>query len=223
MVRGDLNPDFIETTAVNIGWEYHQLFETLAADPSLTDDVREEEFNRRRGFCAVKALSAAALKHGVPYEFRRLCCNGQKKLLVKAGRVIILQESILSLADRPKPADYKLELSQVHATVRQLELPLGDRPQRITDWSGCFLGALLHGATGPRFTEKHKMLGGLSLGFPDAAYGQWVLRLDLHDIAMFGRGKSSVRGDDAGGNKAGSEQRDEVVVTSKRDRARGTA
>ena len=72
--------------------------------------------------------------------------------------------------------------------MSQAELDLGDRGRRIQDWSGCVLGVLLHGASGPHFTKEQRMLGGLMLGITDAAYLQWVLRVDLHRIAMYGRG-----------------------------------
>jgi len=34
------------------------------------------------------------------------------------------------------------------------------------------------------------MLGSLMFGITDAAYDQWVLRVDLHQIAMYGEGRS---------------------------------
>ncbi|MBX9697935.1 MAG: hypothetical protein K2X74_00805 [Acetobacteraceae bacterium] len=210
----DMDAEFVEAVAVAIGWEYHALYEALAADGDLTDDLRNEEFGRRRGSAVVKALGAVARRYGVPHEHRRLECNGQTKLLVKPGRIILLQEPITSMTDRPKAADYKEKLARVHAAVRQLELDLGDRPLRITDWSGCVLAAILHGPAGPRFTRGHKKLGGLFLGVADASYGHWVLRLDLHDVAMFGR--RGIADATLGAVDPEHVQRDEVIVTAKR-------
>jgi hypothetical protein len=53
------------------------------------------------------------------------------------------------------------------------------------------------------------------LGIPDAAYQQWVVRFDLHDIAMFGRGH--VDRDDHVATKVREPiQEDRVIVTPKR-------
>src|SRR4029077_7965691 len=97
----DLDPDFIETVSIGVAWEYNALYDALAAESDLPQSYRLEQFSRRRGNAAVVALKRAAVKHAVPYEFIRLECNGQDKLLVKAGRVILMQESILALEDPP--------------------------------------------------------------------------------------------------------------------------
>lgn len=190
IVCHDLDPDFVETVSIGMAWEYDTLYESIAAEPDLPDAYRLEQFGRRRGNAAGAALRRAAVQHGVPYDFIRLECNGQRKLLVKAGRVILIQESILTLEDAPKPADYKRSLADVHGLISQLELALDDKHQRrVRDWSGCVLGVLLHGASGPRFTRQHRTLGSLMLGVTDSVYSQWVLRLDLHRVAMWGREK----------------------------------
>jgi hypothetical protein len=108
--------------------------------------------------------------------------------LVKAGRVILIQEPILTLEDHPRAADYKVKLAGVHGLVCQSELDLGDRRRRVQDWSGCVLGVLLHGTVGKEFTQRDRMLGSLMFGITDASYDQWVLRVDLHQIALYGRG-----------------------------------
>ena len=215
IVTNDVDRDFLEALCIAVGWEYHGLYETLAADAALTDDVRDEEFGRRRGFCVAKALGATAARFRVPVERRRLDCNGQRKTIAQAGRVLIVQEPISGLAERPRVADYKVRLAELHGTVRQLELDLGDRPDPVRDWSGCVLCVLLHGPAGPRFTRAHRTLGGLFLAVPDAAYSQWVLRIDLHDLAMHGSGRSEPRELAALGG-----QPDLVVVTRKSRRRR---
>lgn len=97
--------------------------------------------------------------------------------------------------------------------VRQMELDLGDQPLRIHDWSGCVLAVLLHGPAGVKFTHDQKALGNVMLAVPDAEYEQWVMRLDLHTIAMFGRGKADVEARPAADLEV---QTDNVVVTPKR-------
>lgn len=216
IVSHDLDSEFLEALSIAVAWEYHALYEELAADKELSDAIRAEEFARRRGFCVAKVLTATATRFRVPVEHRRLECNGQTKTMVQAGRVIVIQEPINSLSNRPKAADYKTRLADVHGLVRQLELDLGDRPYVVRDWSGCVLSVLLHGAAGPKFTREHRMLGGLFLAVPDASYSQWLIRLDLHDLAMFGRPKAETTAppNDAAG------QPDLVVVTRKKKNSR---
>src|SRR4051812_5275268 len=95
IVAHDLDADFIKSLSIAIAWEYSRLYESLDDDPTLTNEYRHEEFAKRRALCAVKALAGAAKKHGVPYNFRRLDCNGQSKILVKAGRLVLIQEPML--------------------------------------------------------------------------------------------------------------------------------
>lgn len=210
----DLDPQFLEAVSQGTAWEYSALYERLSEDDTLIDAYREEEFLKRRGDCAVRALARAANKYGVPAEFRKLECNGQRKLLVKAGRVILIQEPILTLSDQPSASDYKRQLADLHGFIRQLELDLRDQPHRIKDWSGCIFAALLHGPAGRRFTRDHKALGSIMLGVPDAGYQQWVLRIDLHEIAMFGRGIVTNRPADEAVT-----QSDNVIVTPRKRRS----
>lgn len=211
----DIDPEFLESASIALAWEYHQLYEGLRADHALPVDLKLEQFAERRGACAVNALVYACEKHGVPYNFRKLECNGQLKLLVKIGRVILIQEPMLEHSEKPRASDYKRELADTHGLIRQLELNLGDQPSRILDWSGDILAVLLHGAAGPKFTRGHRALGGLTLAIPDAAYSMWVMRLDLHDIAMFGLGKADLAAQFST-KAAGGVQVDRVIATLKK-------
>ncbi|TRC87669.1 hypothetical protein FJV80_13130 [Mesorhizobium sp. WSM4310] len=219
VVTDDLDPDFLYTLCVELGWGYARLFDALQNSSTHDERFLEEEFNRRRGAYAMQALAQAAHQHGVPFEWRRLDCNGQRKILVRAGRVILIQEPIVTITDHPQTADYKVALSDLNSYVRQLELDLGDQPGRILDWSGCVLAVVLHGAAGPRFSREHKCLGGLMLGVPDAAYRQWTMRLDLHQIAMFGRAPVEKIG-----TPEPHPQRDRVIILpKKKNSSRDTA
>lgn len=182
----DIDPEFLSSVSVALAWEYRRLFDELDRDVTIPCELKEELFAKRRGVCAVSALTTACRKHGIPHAFRKLECNGQYKLLVKIGRVVLIQEPMLELTDHPRTSDYKRELADTHGFIRQLELDLGDQPNRILDWSGTVLAVLLHAAAGSKFSAEHRELGGLMLGVPDAAYQSWVMRLDLHRIAMFG-------------------------------------
>jgi hypothetical protein len=218
ILRHDLDPEFIKSLSITTGWEYAEGYRTLEEDEYLSETLKNEEFGRRRGGFAIRALAKSATKHGIPYNFRRLDCNGQDKILVKAGRVIIIQECILSTSDHPQTAEYKRELADAHGLIRQLELELGDQPRRISDWSGCILAALLHAPAGPKFTKSDRTLGALMLAVPDAAYRNWTVRLDLHRIAMYGFPPIEATSDERA-----PIQRDQVVVTpKKRNAATGT-
>lgn len=182
----DLDPDFLRSAAILMAWEYNELFEALESNSAISEEFKIDEFNRGRSACATKALSKAARQHGVPYEFRKLESNGQHKLILKAGRLILIQEPVVSFSDQPKSSDYKEQLASTLGLVRQLELDLGDIPDRITDWEGSALGVILHGPLGSKFNSDAKALGCLMLGIPDAGYTHWVMRLDLQNVAMHG-------------------------------------
>jgi hypothetical protein len=214
----DVDPDFVESLAIALAWNYDQLFEELSQLDALSEEYREEEFNKRRTDCAVHALASSAKKYGIPFDYVKRTCNGQHKLLVKAGRVIIFQEPISHIEARPSISEYKVKLAEVCCFVRQLELDLGDLPHRITDWSGGVLAVLLHGVTGPRFTRAHKALGSAMFGIPDASYQQWVMRADLHSIAMNGR--DAFRGSATRDEPSNVTQTDEVIVTPKKKSTR---
>lgn len=217
-VQYDVDPDFLRSAAVNIAWEYRSLYDELATDPALPIELKGEIFAKRRSACAVRALVAAARQHGVPWEFRRLECNGQQKLLLKAGRVVLIQEPMLTLEDAPNASDYKKKLAQTYGLVCQLEVDLGDLPNRVLDWSGEILAVVLHGASGPSFSERDRELGGLFLAVPNAAYDSWVIRFDLFDLAMFGSGKDvkeATRSKEV-------DQADRVVIRLRRGRGRST-
>jgi hypothetical protein len=224
IVCHDLDSAFIRTFAISVAWGYDRIYEELAEDTSLCDIARNEEFVRRRGLNATSSLAQSAEIHGVPFEWKRLDCNGQSKLLVKAGRLILIQEPMASLVEHPRASDYKKNLAESNSLTLQYGLDLGDRPLHIRDWSGCVLGVLLHGCSGPKFTREHKGLGGLMLGVPDVAYENWTLRLDLHRIAMFGIDDVPLATPASSGCASPAVQSDDVKVTLKPKRgARGEA
>lgn len=212
IVCSDCDSPFVESVSNFAAWEYRVLFDRLLEDPTLTPDQRLQEFSRGRALAVSKAMVRAAQKHSVPYDIKRLKCNGQNKVLVKIGRIVILQEPMAFLfGDKPKAAAYKTEISRYSGVVTQLELDLGDRPSSLLDWSDGILAVLLHGASGARFGERDCELGALMLAIPDAAYENWILRIDLHDIAMFGNQPI----DDSKAFRQENVQEDRVVVKRK--------
>lgn len=116
--------------------------------------------------------------------------------------------------DKPKIAVYKTEISRCSGVITQLELDLGDRPSQMLDWSDGVLAVLLHGASGPRFSEKDCKLGALMLAFPDTSYLNWTLRLDLHDLAMFGNAKK----EEVRSSYGDHQQEDRVVVKRRQNK-----
>ena len=187
IVLGDLDPEFVKILASEMAWEYDRLYDFLALhSDGLPDPFLNHEFACLRGKCATSAMHRACQRHGVPYEFRRLECNGQRKILSRVGRLVLIQEPMLTLTDHPRASDYKVQLAESHGILRQIEFDLGDILGRILDWDDCILAVVLHGATGPWFTKDHKKLGGLMLGIPDASYNHWVRRFDLMRLALTG-------------------------------------
>lgn len=211
---GDLDPEIAEFIAMRLAWEYSLAYDRLVDDPLLTDEERQEKFALGRGDCAVRAMRAAAKRFGIPWEVQRLSCNGQHKLLLRIGRLILIQETMQTRFDAPEAAQYKVELARLHGTVRQLEFDFGDGRFRSQDWSGCHLAVLLHAAAGPKFTREHKKLGALMLGLPDSKYESWVRRIDLYEVAMYGRAGDTSASTSTPQDKL--HQEDRVVVTPKR-------
>ena len=210
----DIDPEFLKTAAMTLAWEYHLLYEALRDDDAIPIEVKAEEFSKRKSGCAIRVLVRAARKHGIPFDFRKLDSNGQRKLLLKIGRVVLIQEPILTLQDAPHAAEYKRELAETHGLIRQLELDLGDQPRRILDWSGTVLAVFLHGAAGRAFSRRDKKLGGLMLAVPDAAYLGWVVRLDLTRLAI--EGVSVDPPHPATPTEQPTKQEDIVIVTPRR-------
>ncbi len=216
IARHDVDPDFMRSFAVQLAWGYRNLFREIRELDGLTDDYRNELFNSRRGDIATQVFAAAAKQHGVTFDFLRLSCNGQRKPVAKCGRLVLILEAVSYYNEYPQVADYKISLSDMHSYMRQLELDLGDQPKRIRDWSGTALGVLLHGPSGARFSQESKGLGILTLGMPDAAYRQWVSRIDLRKTAMYGDG---YKDNSKPTHSATSEavQADNVIVKTKRN------
>lgn len=210
LVRGDIDPEFLYTVCRECGWAYPLLFDQILTDPQITPERRDEEFMRRRNGAIMSALARAAEKHGVPYDFRRLPCNGQRKLVMRAGRVTLIQESISKIGSPPSLSEYKVGLASTYGVLQQLELDLRDVPNRNLEFGGDVMGVILHGAAGTRFTRDGRALGSLMLAVPDADYRNWVARYDLHDLAMFGSSTASAEAEDT--NKTETQQQDKVHV-----------
>lgn len=209
----DLDADFVKMAAIELGWQYADSFNRLSSFAQHMPGLGEEEFSRQRGLIATAALTQVAKTFNVPYEMKRLVCNGQHKLIVKMGRLVIIQEPILAIGECPKIADYKQELARAYGGMQQLELDLGDRPFHLTDISNSMLCVLLHGSAGPKFNETDKRLGSLMLAVPDNQYSSWLMRIDLQKVAQLGVVQD---GNDA---KKPYIQEDRVVVTPKRKQA----
>jgi hypothetical protein len=223
IVHHDLDPDFIRSFAVRLAWGYRALFDELSAQEGLTDEHRNELFNKRRGDVATQVLAATSKQHGVPFEFLRLECNGQRKPVARCGRLVLILEAVSFFDEHPQLANYKLSLSNMHSYMTQLEFNFGDRHQRVGNWEGTALGVLLHGATGSRFSQEAKGLGVLNLGLPDASYRQWISRIDLKKTAIFGEDQTEGTGATQK-NTSESAQADNVVVRpKKKDQGRDVA
>lgn len=209
----DIDGEFLEAVSREIGWAYPLLYEQLKPLAPDFAELAAEEFRRRRWSAVNDVLLRCAARYGIPHQLMRLPYNGQFKLLLQIGRLTLIQEPILGFDDHPVTADYKRSLADAMAYNAQLELDLGDRPVRPEAWSGSALVALLHGPVGRKFTETDTQLGNLMLALPDAAYRQWIQRLDLHTVAMFGAGAGVPRLTPA---QIEGVQRDQVSISPKR-------
>jgi len=211
----EIDREFLREVCITARWELFREYEhCVRTDWSAAR--KREEFGRRRGGAIERALIVACKNHGVPHGYRRLDCNGQDKLIVKSGRAIIIQESILELTGAPRYSTYKAQMAALHGVTRQLELDLGDRPNRILDWRGDFLVSLLHGLRGTQFNQADMALGALQLAIPDADYMSWATRIDLTSVAEFGRWK----GDKEHGSKQTNGLQTDLVQPRLRPRIR---
>ncbi|GGD40869.1 hypothetical protein [Aureimonas glaciei] len=215
LIQSDLDQDLLRMIATRAPWQYRQLADQIAEDDLIPEYGKMEEFARRRGPAIASCIIDACERFGVPYDTRRLPCNGQRKLVVKAGRLIMIQEPILTLGDAPRIADYKRQMARSLGAVSQLELPLGDRLVRMIDFSQGQLVVLLHGMSGMRFNEEQTNLGALMLAVPNAEYTNWVHRFDLHNLAMFGTAEPPVGPEDKNDDE-GTGQPDRVQVRPRR-------
>ncbi|MCK7612329.1 hypothetical protein [Roseibium sediminicola] len=204
------DPDFLAEVAVELAWMYNDTFHEVDAGNFSCLHRKNEEFGRRRSFAAEKSILRACEANNIPYKYERLECNGQRKLIVKTRNGILIQEPILTLDQKPHPSEYKKSLAESRSIIRQLELDLNlpDRPYRTLDWSGEILAVLLHAPRGPRFDEESKELGGLMLAVPNQDYSNWIVRIDIHQIAEFGLAQNA--------HRAG--QRDQIVAKLKKNK-----
>ncbi|WP_370201079.1 hypothetical protein [Roseibium sp.] len=182
----DINMDFLQGLCVAAPWQYEALSKSIMSNENLTTYEKRELFVRHQASCMNQALARCARQHGIPHEVKKLPCNGQNKILVKSGRVVIIQETLQELEQHPKAADYKMQLASSMGVIRQLELDLGDQPGRILDWQDSTLAVLLHGFAGSADSANGFMLGSMFLAVPDVDYQNWVMRFDLFDAAYNG-------------------------------------
>ena len=184
----ELPAGFVRQLAIDIGWGYADLTDEMIKQAAYVDaDFLHRRYSERRNDVVIDALVRACVSYEVPYEFRHIPGNAQKKLLISAGRLLILQEPMNQrFGEAPRASDYKRALARTFAYVQQLELPLGDVPRRITDWSGRTFGVLLHGSAGKHFSSGDMQLGALALAVPDGAYSRWETRVDLWSAGVLG-------------------------------------
>lgn len=186
-LRSDIDPEFLRALSVGVGWAYQDLFEDIVAHCLIGPAGMRREFGHRRASAVESAIVRVCRDRGIPFDWRRLDYNGQDKLIVKCGRVLLIHEAIPLDRRGPVAADYKRALVGTHNITRQLELDLGDIPGRIHDWSGDIVATILHGAAGHSFDAKSRGLGVLRIGVADGSYDSWIVNHDVTDFAMEGR------------------------------------
>lgn len=188
LLASDIDPDFLRSISIAIGWAYHENFNSVERQGGLTLGRKRQEYGRRRQSVVEDAITRVCLDKKVPYDWRRLDCNGQEKLIIKCGRVLLIHEAIVIGRKGPIVADYKAQLAGTYNVTRQLELDLGDLPGRIHDWSGDVVATILHGHVGDRFDAEHRGLGALRIAVADGSYDSWIIDVRLTELALQGRG-----------------------------------
>jgi hypothetical protein len=209
-LASDVDPAFFRALSIAIAWAYQDLFERIDENDYLDVGRKKQDFGWQRSSAVECAIIRVCKDHGVPFEWKRLEYNGQKKLMVLCGRVIFIHEAMQLGVKGPYVADYKRSLAGTHNVTRQLELDLGDIPGKINDWSGEVLATLLHGHAGALFTKEQRALGVLRVGVADGSYDSWVVNQDITEFAVEGRGASIIGTRDA--DAVAQQDRTKVVL-----------
>ncbi len=196
-LASDVDPNFFRALSVAITWAYQDLYEWIDDAGYVDVGRKKQDFGLQRSIAVESAIIRVCKEHGVPFEWKRLECNGQSKLMVLCGRVILIHEAMKLGVKGPYVADYKRSLSSTYNVTRQLELDLGDIPGKVNDWSGEVLATLLHGHAGSLFTKEQRALGVLRVAVADGSYDSWVVNQDITEFAVEGRGASIIGTRDA--------------------------
>ncbi len=210
-LASDVDPKFFRALSVAITWAYQQLFEQLNENEYLDLNRRKLEFGKQRSAAVEEAIIRVCRDHGVPYEWKRLDYNGQSKLVVLCGRVLMIHEAVQLGVKGPYAADYKRSLAGTYNMTRQLELDLGDIPGKVCDWSGDVLATLLHGFAGSLWTHEQRALGSLRVAVADGSYDSWLVNQDVTELAVEGRRNSSI------GDRDKQVQQDRTRVTLRQE------
>jgi len=173
--------------SIRVAWALADLGDEISSSPIHNQDWKYEQFVRQRLHAVEMAVANVCQDEGTPFTFDRLKSNGQRKLLVKSGRVVLLLEAMKRNLHHPETADYKRELASSRNASRQLILPFPEWDHKVADMSGEVLATLLYGTTGSPFYDHKMGLNRLQLAVPDANYNNWVIKEDLTDLALEGR------------------------------------
>ena len=81
----DIDMNFLQSLCVAAPWQYSELSKSIMARDDLSPCEKQEHFIWLRADGMNQALKRCAKQHGIPYDIKRLSCNGQNKLLVNPG------------------------------------------------------------------------------------------------------------------------------------------
>lgn len=177
-----LNSGFVSTLLNEFQQAYNDAYEQLLEPAGGHIHRRNFDLDqidlgtvlRGRGDSGKRALARAFSKCGLPFETKRLSCNGLRILVGQIGRVLIISQPIRFINQKPNSADYKRDLADSHFAIRQLEMDLGDGYRQRIESRDTVLAVLQHGCHGNEFNRRETALSMFQLAVPDIDFGSWL-------------------------------------------------
>lgn len=187
VMQRDFPEDFRDALHGNLAGAYDRSFEDIARPPGAfiptpTPEINEMNYlaaRKARRAIGMTALMQTAQQCGIPFQIKRLACNGQRIVVAQLGQILLVAEPVDHLAERPNHADYKAELAASHFAIRQLEMDFGPHPeearyrQRI-DARNTMLVVVQHGMRGGDFNRRDTAFSMFNVAVPDATLGSWL-------------------------------------------------
>lgn len=194
LLARDLTQDFVTAFQERLDSEYSATYEELSSVPgsilssgvSEMDALNLTEARRARRANGLRALGNASKDLGVPFEVKRLACNGQQVVVSQLGQVLVISEPVDHLMAKPEHAQYKMDLAASHFAIRQLELDLGDGYRQRIDARNTVLAVIQHGMHAHTFSRRDTALSMLRVAVPDVSFNSWLWKANvLNDELAF--------------------------------------
>lgn len=197
VMRRDFPEEFSDALQHNLVGAYARSYEDVARPPGGFVPHRSADLDaldlvavrRARRGCGMSALMQTAEQFGIPYQLKRLSCNGQRIAVAQLGQVLLIAEPIDSLTERPEHARYKTELAASHFAIRQIEMDFSPHEEEVRyrqriDARNTMLAVLQHGMRGGSFTRRDTALAMMNIAVPDATFSSWLWRANVLNDEM---------------------------------------